>query len=333
MNYFPVSSSNLSSVHLGDFLKDTYNLNGDVRCSLIRAGVNHTYMLQSGDQRFVFRVYSLGWRTRLEIEEELKLVGRLKANAVPVSYPLADSQGNHIQTLNAPEGDRYGVLFSFAEGKKLHNYSQDLHRSVGIIMARMHAATENLRIERTKYTWKLLLEEPFTYIRQFISAESEEMQFLEKAARLLLAQLSTVNEKHLRHGVIHLDIWFDNLNITESGEITLFDFDFCGNGWLCIDVAYYMLQLYNVERDEESRDKKLAAFFKGYESISPLSEDEKRILPMLGVALYVFYLGVQCSRYENWSNSFLSESYLKRFISQLVKRYYDLHELGNKAAV
>jgi hypothetical protein len=51
---------------------------------------------------------------------------------------------------------------------------------------------------------------------------------------------------------------------------------------------------------------------------------------MLGVTLYFFYLGVQCQRYENWSNVFLNETHLKRFVNLLVKKYFDLNELGNR---
>jgi hypothetical protein len=49
---------------------------------------------------------------------------------------------------------------------------------------------------------------------------------------------------------------------------------------------------------------------------------------MLGVSLYFFYLGIQCQRFENWSNSFLNETYLKRFINLLVKTYYEGNKLG-----
>jgi Ser/Thr protein kinase RdoA (MazF antagonist) len=64
---------------------------------------------------------------------------------------------------------------------------------------------------------------------------------------------------------------------------------------------------------------------KGYESILPLTQEEKRLLPALGVSLYIFYLGIQCERFENWSNSFLNDNYLKRFINGLIKRYYDIY--------
>jgi Ser/Thr protein kinase RdoA (MazF antagonist) len=41
--------------------------------------------------------------------------------------------------------------------------------------------------------------------------------------------------------------------MTESqtyNKVTIFDFDFCGNGWLCLDIAYYILHLHNIEKYE-----------------------------------------------------------------------------------
>jgi Ser/Thr protein kinase RdoA (MazF antagonist) len=90
------------------------------------------------------------------------------------------------------------------------------------------------------------------------------------------------------------------------------------------------MQLHNVEKyDEKEYQPKLECFLKGYESVTSISSEEKRLIPTLGVSLYYFYLGVQCRRYDNWSNSFLSEDYLKRFINGLVKRYYDIYHSGN----
>lgn len=104
---------------------------------------------------------------------------------------------------------------------------------------------------------------------------------------------------------------------------TLFDFDFCGNGWLCLDIAYYILQLHSTEKDETNRAEKIAAFYEGYQTVEEISDEEKLLIPALGVSLYYFYLGVQCSRFDNWSNTFLNEAYLKRFITVLVKGYYE----------
>ncbi|MBL4675229.1 MAG: phosphotransferase [Mucilaginibacter sp.] len=129
----------------------------------------------------------------------------------------------------------------------------------------------------------------------------------------------------LRTGAVHMDIWFDNLNINIDGNVTLFDFDFCGNGWLCLDIAYYILQVYSTEKVEFERDEKLKSFFEGYESVTTINDEEKRLLPMLGVSMYYFYLGIQSQRFDNWSNVFLNETYLKRFITVLVRKYFDDH--------
>jgi Ser/Thr protein kinase RdoA (MazF antagonist) len=323
MNYFPVTNSNLSAVHLGYFLQEKYGLSLNSSCRLLKAWVNDTYLVSDGQDRYVFRVYSLNWRTKEEISEEVRLLERLRERNIPVSYPIADAVKNYIQELPAPEGARFGVLFSFAKGEKLLSFSAETHYKIGEIMAQFHQVTHDLKIARAAYTPQLLLLDSFKKLKSFIAAETDEMAFMASAKQFLVAEFKKVNLNEIRQGVVHLDIWFDNLNVTPEGEVTLFDFDFCGNGWLCLDVAYYVLQVHSTEKDESECGLKVDRFLKGYESITRLSNEEKRIIPMLGVSLYFFYLGIQCQRYENWSNSFLNEVYLKRFINLLVKRYFE----------
>lgn len=329
MNHFPVTSSNLSATHLGYFLQEKYGLSARSSCRLLKAWVNDTYLVSDGPAQYVFRVYSLNWRTPEEIAEEVRLLKQLKENNIPVSYPIADVRENYIQQLPAPEGGRFGVLFSFAKGQKLLNFSTEIHYKIGEIMARFHQVTHHQTIARVVYTSDLLLVDSFEKLKPFLAPDTDEMIFMASAQQYLVAEFRKVNLDEVRRGVVHLDIWFDNLNITQGQEVTLFDFDFCGNGWLCLDVAYYILQVHSTEKDEGECRAKVESFLSGYESVTRLSDEEKRILPMLGVSLYFFYLGIQCERYENWSNAFLNEVYLKRFINLLVKKYFDKNGLGN----
>ena len=325
MSHFPVSNSNLSASHLGLFLQDKYRLSPDTHCRIIRAGVNDTYIIEDGADKFAFRLYSLNWRTEKEIAEEIRLLVLLKEKKIPVSYPIPDKTGNYIQWLNAPEGDRPGVLFSYAKGEKLHHYSPEIHYRIGVVLGRMHSVTQDLPFGRVVYTPRILLAESLEQIKKFLSTDTPEWRFLESAGDHITAQLTAADTTQLRRGVVHLDMWFDNFNIGDQQEITLFDFDFCGNGWLCLDLAYYILQVYNLEKEEDERKLKMDHFLQGYESVVPITEEERRLVPMLGVCLYIFYLGVQCRRFDNWSNSFLSEHYLKRYINMLIKKYYDLY--------
>jgi Ser/Thr protein kinase RdoA (MazF antagonist) len=327
MQPFPVVCSTLSATHLATFLQQQYGLGEGTTCRLLRAAINHAYLVTDGAQKYVFRVYSYNWRTELEITEEIGLLQLLKENGLPVSYALPDPQGNFIQQIPAPEGMRMAVLFSYAKGEKVLNYSAELHYKLGEIMARMHTVTHDLPFNRVQYTPKVLLTDSFELIKQYISEDTEEMQWMKQARRYLLTQFHKTMPSLLRYGVVHLDIWFDNLNIHNNQDITLFDFDFCGTGWLLLDIAYYQLQLFHTEKEPGQYEIKLNSFLKGYESITPIYKEEKELLAVASVSLYFFYLGVQCQRFENWTNTFLNETYLKRYITVLVKKLYEHYQL------
>jgi Ser/Thr protein kinase RdoA (MazF antagonist) len=130
----------------------------------------------------------------------------------------------------------------------------------------------------------------------------------------------------VRQGAVHLDIWFDNLHFGPEHQITLFDFDFCGNGWLALDIAYFQLQLFNTNPNEQEYETKLASFLAGYASVAPISPAEERLVPWLAACVWFFYLGVQCDRFDNWSNIFLNQDHLKRFVG-MIKKWLAYHQI------
>jgi Ser/Thr protein kinase RdoA (MazF antagonist) len=324
---FPVSSSILSATHLARFVQSRYLLSSDTVCRLIKTGINHSYLITDGEDKFVFRVYSLNWRSVTEIGEEIALLNNLKEHHIPVSYPIEDSTKNYIQDIAAPEGKRYGVLFSYAPGEKMLSYSTNIHFSVGEAMAGMHLLTRDQHINRVTYNSGILVKDAIERIRPFINNDSEEFIYLEKVKEYLITQLDQLSISTLRRGIVHLDIWYDNMHFDSNGDIYMFDFDFCGNGPLCLDIAYYMMQLHKIEKDENEYQLKLKSFLDGYESVTPISEEEKNAVPVMGVSVFIFYLGTQCHRYDNWSNVFLNEIHIKLFINLLIKRWCNYHQL------
>lgn len=330
MNVFPVSNSNLSPFHLGLFVQKHYFPGQQVECRILKTGISDTYLITTPGKSYIFRVYSFQWRTLAEISEELRLLQHLSDNGIAVSYAVPDLTNTFIHSFAAPEGERFGVLFSFAEGHKVLNFDAETHYRVGKLMAEMHLQTKDFALQRITYTEKELLVDSLVQLSQFLPADTDEMQYMKTVQEYLVDEFRNADQTQIRKGAVHLDLWFDNMNITTEGDITFFDFDFCGNGWLCLDMAYYMLQIHSTEKDDAERERKIAQFLQGYESVTPVSDEEKRLIPMLGICLYFFYLGIQSQRYDNWSNVFLNDIYLKRFINLLLKKYFDYHQLGQK---
>jgi Ser/Thr protein kinase RdoA (MazF antagonist) len=327
MTVFPVTESTLSANHIGQFLQNKYDLSEKTECKLFRTGMNHLYMVTDGERRFVFRVYTFNWRTKLEVGEELRLLLHLKQNNLPTTYPLADKTNEFIQEFNSPEGKRYGVLFSFAKGTKTALFTPETSYFIGQALAKIHKTTEGFQINRVKYDTKVLLIDSIEKAKLFFSKPSEEIRFLEQTAVFLQNEFDKTDSNRVRQGAVHLDVWFDNMHFTSDNEITIFDFDFCGNGWLCFDISYFLFQLYTTNQNEADYQVKAENFLKGYETVTGITDEEKRILPFACLAIMTFYISIQCEKYETWSNIFLNEDHLKRFVGTL-KRWATYNKLG-----
>ncbi|GAB3821826.1 phosphotransferase [Pontibacter rugosus] len=326
MNIFPVIDSTLSAKHLGVWVAEKYALAAETTCRLFRTNMNHTYLVTASGKKYVLRVYSHNKRTATEIAEEIRLLNLLKDSDIDVSYPLPDKDGTYMQLINAPEGERAAVLFSFGEGGKVRNLTEELSYAIGAMMAKIHQRALHEQLNRTKYSIHHLAELPYQHMKAFFSESLEEMKFVKAAGTLLNSVFDKDTAARIRAGVVHLDIWYDNMSITDNGRITLFDFDNAGNGWCVLDIGYFCIQLFYVEQDKAVYEQKLENFLQGYQQLASVSEDELKLIPYAGLAIWIYYLGVQAERFDNFSNIFYTENYLKMYLGK-VKQWLNYHAI------
>lgn len=319
MTVFPVTSSTISEKELGEFAKEKYGLSENYDCKLFRTGINHTYFLSDNETKFALRVYSHNWRSKSEIIEELELLNLLSKNNLSVSFPIKDKNGEYIQVINAPEGIRYAVLFSFAKGGKIRFMDTETCFEIGSLMAKIHTLTLNKTIDRISYNKKSLVELPYEHLKQFFPEKLPEMEYIKEIER----SFQNSDFDNIQNGIVHMDIWYDNMAVTNEKEITIFDFDFCGNGWQILDVGYFCKQLFFIESDKKQYELKVQNFLRGYLKIKELSDKELQLIPKAGASIFVFYLGIQAQRFD-WSNIFLSENYLKMFVGR-IKSWIDYY--------
>lgn len=324
MKTFPITASILSEKELCYFIKEKYALSGAYHCKLFRTGVNHTYFISGDNEKFVLRVYCHHWRTKIEIEQELQLLNLLKENALSVSYPIPDHNGDLIQIINAPEGIRYAALFSFAEGQKIRYMSHQTCQCIGSLMAKIHTITERKKIDRVSYDSKILLYQPYELLRAFFEENLDEMKYIKSISPVIAKKFDESEVLENQNGIVHLDIWYDNLSVNGENDITIFDFDNCGNGPLILDVGYFCKQLFFIEADKDQYESKVQSFLNGYQEIRALSDRELKLIPEAGAAIFIFYLGVQAKRFD-WSNIFFTENYLKMFVGR-IKNWTDYYK-------
>ncbi len=326
---FPTINSTLSPNELGQLIQQKYKLSDKTECSIFRLAMNHLYIVQDVEQKYVFRVYTHNWRTKSEIEEELRLLVHLKENDRQIAYPITNKSGEYVQEIEAPEGKRFGVLFSYAKGVKTAKFSPQTSFLIGQALAKVHQSTKGFELKRMSYNSQNLLTKPVLRIKEFFNRNTSEIEFLEKLSAFLTLKIDNIDQQNMRYGSVHLDVWFDNLHIEGENEITFFDFDFCGNGYLCFDISYFLFQLLTTHLNEEEYQEKAESFLKGYETITEISTEEKQFLPFACLAIMTYYISVQCDRFDYWTNIFMNEDHLKRMVGNL-KRWiiYNKIEIG-----
>ena len=210
MKIFPVTASTISAKELGKFVKAKYELNQNYDCKLFRTGMNHTYFLSNNETKYVLRVYSHKWRSKSEITEEIELLKLLNENNLSISFPIKDKNGKIIQEINAPEGIRYIVLFSFAKGDKIRFIDKEICFKIGCLMAKIHNLTLNKTINRVSYDKESLLELPYNHLKEFFSEKLPEMEFIREIGKFF----QETDFENTQKGVVHMDIWYDNMAIT-----------------------------------------------------------------------------------------------------------------------
>ena len=326
MQYAPSISSIISTDFLAELIKERYNFQETTTCQVIRIGVNHTYLIKENDEKYILRIYVHDWRSEEEIRGEIQLLNLLKENRISISYPISDKEGHFIQKLNAVEGERFAVLFSYAEGEIVKNASKKICYNLGAEMAKMHQFTIDKQLSRKNYNADTLVNWAFEKAQKHFSKPLEELDYIKRAYHTIANQFKEANFDQLRKGIIHLDIWSDNIRIKNDGKITIFDFDNCGNGWLFLDLAYTVMLIFREEPNKELFEEKANSFYEGYESITAISEEEKKLIPYGGLAIWLHYTGVHIQRFNDFSSLFFNEKFLKAWL-QVVDSWMNYNEI------
>ena len=180
------------------------------------------------------------------------------------------------------------------------------------------------------YVFKIIdfLNKAYNDLNVFFSDDLSEMKYIKQISSKISKEFEESNLLENQRGIVHLDIWYDNLSVNKENEITIFDFDNCGNGFLILDVGYFCKQLFFIESDKNEYEMKVESFLNGYRKERSLSEEELKLIPESGASVFIFYLGVQAQRFD-WSNIFLTENFLKMYIGRIKNwmEYYKAKEI------
>ncbi len=212
----------------------------------------------------------------------LGLMQHLSARGLSCPLPLPRKDGALLGTLSG----RPAALISFLEGMWLRKPEAKHCREVGKALAQMHVAGEGFSLTRPNALslegWQTLWDKS--------EARADEVEpGLQNEIRSDLNFLRAYWPKDLPDGVIHADLFPDNVFFLGDELSGLIDFYFACNDLLAYDVSI-CLNAWCFEKDGAYNITKGTQMLEGYQSVRPMSDAEIKALPVLsrGSALRFF---------------------------------------------
>lgn len=292
--YTDVSAEDLAA------LIERYDIGALTAFKGIAEGVeNSNFFLGTDSGQFILTIYE----KRVSADDLpffLGLMEHLAKAGVRCPTPVHDREKRVLQKL----AGKPAAIVTFLPGLSLQRPQPAHCRALGAGLAKLHGAGLNFPLRRPNALSLAGWTKLFTSVGGVADTIAQGMSA--KLAHALEA-LTKAWPNDLPSGVIHADLFPDNVLFLDDKVSGVIDFYFACNDLLAYDLAICM-NAWCFEMDGAFNVTKAKALVNGYQSVRPLSPDELSALPVLarGAAIRFFL-----TRLYDWYNT-PDTAYVKR---------------------
>jgi homoserine kinase type II len=275
-----------------DQLLGRYDIGELASCKGIAEGIeNSNFFLSTSRAPFILTIYEKRVNPE-ELPYFLELMEHLARSGLNCPTPVHDREGAVLQTIAA----KPAAMVTFLPGYSLRKPLPAHCRGVGRALARMHEAGLSFPMKRSNSLSVAGWEQLFSAIGGAAGQLEHEMA-VEIGAEL--ESLRKLWPSHLPQGVIHADLFPDNVFFLDGEVSGLIDFYFACNDLLAYDLAI-CLNAWCFEPDHALNVTKAKALIDGYNSVRPLGPDEIEAFPVLARGAAMRFL---LTRLYDWFNT------------------------------
>ena len=248
----------------------------------IEEGIENTnYFLSANKKKLILTVYEKRVKS-----EDLPFFSNLMTSLNKADFKCpAPVENKSNSTITNFDGKKL-MIVSFLEGKAKSNLSPENCKAIGIEAAKMHKLTKDFKIKRhndlSVNSWRGL----------FDTVKDQCSKLHKDLPRLIEESLTSVEKnwpKDLPKGIIHADLFHDNIFFDKDKFSGIIDFYFSCEDFFALEIAicFNALCFDGVKENLSFNVTKAKNFIDGYSSVRQLSETEKQSIKVLsqGAAL------------------------------------------------
>lgn len=239
----------------------------------IAEGVENTnYLIETTTNRFILTVYEKRVDPR-DLPFFVSLLEHLKASGIECPSPIRNRNGEALSTL----AGKPAALFSYLNGVWIRKPRLTHCAAVGRALAQFHQASEDFGESRENSLsisdWRPLVE----------ACRQDADNVLQGLSDDIVREIDFLEENWpsgLPTGVIHADLFPDNVFFLNDQLSGLIDFYFACTDFLAYDVAI-CINAWCFEPDHAFNVTKTRALLSEYQAVKPFNADEYAAIPIL----------------------------------------------------
>jgi len=261
---------------------EQYNISNFKDYKGIREGVENTnYLIKSSEQDYILTIYEKRVDEK-DLPFFIKLLSDLSDNNFPCPKPIANKNNEKINKIK----NKNAALVTFLNGKSKNKITSEDCFEVGKIAAQLHKITKKFNINRKN---NLSIENWQNIFEKTIKQKIDLDESIIKKTRNYLNFLKDKWPKNLPQGIIHADLFPDNIFFIDNKVSGIIDFYFACNDLFAYEIAICINSIC-FDNNSTFNMAKAKNLINGYSSIRTLTEDEKKYLPILsmGAAMRFF---------------------------------------------
>ena len=284
-----------TKINKGDisFINKQFGIEEIISFQGIKKGIENTnYLLKSKNKKFILTIFEKRVSNK-EIPFFMKLMDKLNNSKINCPKPVKNNNGKYLIKLK----NKTACIVSFLKGKDKNKLNLKNCFEVGKIIAQMHLVTKNIDLSR-KNSMGIKNLDP---LLKSIKFRSNKFSNLEKFLVNNLKEIKKNWPKKLPKGIIHGDLFIDNIFFNKNKLSGIIDFYFAANDYFMYEIAICINALCfdNKKSKFKINKQKIKSLIKGYESIKKISLKEKKSLNILCRGAAMRYLLTRLYDYSN----------------------------------
>ena len=289
----------------------------------IKQGIENTnYLLKSKNKKFILTIFEKRV-SKKEIPFFIKLMDKLNKSKINCPKPQKKKNGGYLINIK----NKTACIVSFLNGKDKKSLNLKNCHDIGKMIAEMHQSTKKINLYR-KNSMSVKYLNP---LMKSIRFKSKEFTNEEKFLKTNFKYIKKKWPKNLPNGVIHGDLFIDNIFFKNKRLSGIIDFYFAANDYFMYEIAICINALCFDKRKSKFsiNKKKIKNLINGYEKIRKITVKEKESLNILCRGAAIRYFMTRLYDYSNTPKTALikikdpREYYQKLVIHNNLRSYKD----------